>query len=179
MSATDKPRNTSAPCSAAPFVNHAFAVAHEDVLALHAQATIEAGARDGCRAGSIDHHANVFNALAVQFQGVQQAGSGDDGSPVLVVVHHGDIQLFFQATFYFKTFGGFDVLQVDASESRGNHFHGADKFIYIFGVHFDVKHIDVGKYLEQQSFPFHDRLARQGADVAQAEHCRAVGNHCH
>ena len=61
---------------------------------------------------------------------------------MLVVVHHRDVKLFFQAAFYLKTFGCFDIFQVDTSESRSDGFYGFDKFIRIFFVDFDVEHID-------------------------------------
>ena len=43
-------------------------------------------------------------------------------------------------------------------------------------VDLDVEHVDVGKPLEQHPLAFHDRLAGQGADVAETEHRRAVAD---
>ena len=41
---------------------------------------------------------------------------------------------------------------------------------------FDVEDVDVGEALEQDALAFHDRLAGDGADVAQAEYGGAVGD---
>ena len=46
-------------------------------------------------------------------------------------------------------------------------------------IDFDIKDIDAGEFLEQDAFAFHDRFGCQGADIAQAEHSRAIGDHRH
>ena len=43
-------------------------------------------------------------------------------------------------------------------------------------VDLEVEHVDVGELLEQAGLALHHRLAGQRADVAQAEHRRAVGD---
>ena len=50
--------------------------------------------------------------------------------------------------------------------------------VRVMRVQFDVEDVDVGEALEKHPFPFHDRLAGQRPDVAQAEHGGAVGNDC-
>jgi hypothetical protein len=44
---------------------------------------------------------------------------------------------------------------------------------------FNVKNVNPGELLEQTTLAFHHRFRRQRADVAQAEHGRAVGNDAH
>jgi hypothetical protein len=46
-------------------------------------------------------------------------------------------------------------------------------------VDLDVEHVDAGELLEQHALAFHHRLAGQRADVAQAQHRGAVGDHRH
>ena len=92
-------------------------------------------------------------------------------------MHDGNVGRFRNAAFDFKTLGGFDVLEVDAAEGLRNVDHGVDEFLRVFGVHFDVKHVNTCEGLEQQPLAFHDGFAGQSADVSQAEHGRAVGNH--
>ena len=46
----------------------------------------------------------------------------------------------------------------------------------IGGVDLDVEHVDAGELLEQAALAFHHRLAGERADVAEAEHRRAVGD---
>ena len=47
----------------------------------------------------------------------------------------------------------------------------------VVGVHLDVEHVDAGELLEQDRLALHHRLAGQRADVAEAEHRGAVGDH--
>ena len=44
-------------------------------------------------------------------------------------------------------------------------------------VDLDVEHVDAGELLEQDGLALHHRLAGQRADIAQAEHGGAVGDH--
>ena len=112
-------------------------------------------------------------------QGVEDGGGGDDGGAVLVVVEHGDVAAFAQFFLDVEALGGFDVFEVDAAEGgfeRGDDFH---QFVGVGFVHFDVEHVDVGEFFKQHALAFHHGFARQCADVAQAEHGGAVGNHGH
>ncbi len=45
-----------------------------------------------------------------------------------------------------------------------------------FSASLDVEHVDAGELLEQAALALHHRLAGQRADVAQAEHRRAIGD---
>ena len=85
---------------------------------------------------------------------------------MLVVVHDWNIQFFFQACFDLETFGSFDIFKVDASESGCDGLYRFDKFVRVFLVHFDIEYVDTCKDLEQQSFPFHHRLAGQRTDIS-------------
>jgi hypothetical protein len=51
-----------------------------------------------------------------------------------------------------------------------------DEKFWVFGVHFDVKNIDVSENFKEQSFAFHDRLGGFWANIAQAKNSRSVGN---
>ena len=44
-------------------------------------------------------------------------------------------------------------------------------------VDLDVEHVDAGELLEQHRLAFHHRLGGERADVAQAQHRGAVGDH--
>ena len=152
----------------------ALGVEHHDVLVPGAECHVELRARNGGCARAVHHDACFLDFLARHVERVDQAGGGDNGRAVLVVVHHGDVELCFQAAFYFKTFRGFDVLEVNAAEGRRDGFHGGDKLLRIFFVHLDVEGIDAGIYLEKQALAFHHGLAAHRADVAEAEHGGAV-----
>ncbi len=159
-----------------PGGDDALAVAHEDVLLLGAEGHVELRARDGRRAGAVDDDLDLADVFPGDLEGVDQAGAGDDGRPVLVVVHHGDVQLILEPRLDLETFRGLDVFQVDAAESRGDGLDGLDEFLGILLVDLDVEYVDTREDLEQQSFPFHYRFPGQRADVAQSQNGRPVGD---
>ena len=98
---------------------------------------------------------------------------------MLVVVEDGDLHLLAQLALDVEALGGLDVFQVDAAQGG---FQCADDLDQLVGVtlgQLDVEHVDAGKLLEQAALAFHHRLAGQRADVAQAQHGGAVGDHAH
>ena len=72
-----------------------------------------------------------------------------------------------------------DVLEVDAAEGGLERLDDPHHVVRFGGVDLDVEHVDVGEPLEQQRLALHHRLAGERADVAQAEHGRAVGDDRH
>ena len=96
---------------------------------------------------------------------------------MLIVMEYRDLHRFLQPGFDLEAFRSLDVFQVDAAEGRLQQLHALDDVVHVLGADFDVEHVDVGESLEQNSLAFHDRLAGHGADVAQPEHCCAVGDH--
>ena len=98
---------------------------------------------------------------------------------MLVVVKHRNVKAFHQRLLDFECTGGGDVLQVDATEGRGQAGHGLNDFLRILGVQADGEGIHPGKMLEQQRFALHHRHGRLGADVTQTEDCGAVGHDGH
>ena len=161
----------------APGVDVAFAVEHVHLVGGHAQLFVQVQTAHGRGSSAADNDADVLNGFLSQFQGIQQGSSRNDGRSVLVVMHDGNVQFGLQAAFNFKCLRGFDVFQVDAAKRRCNGLDGGDELLRIARVHFNVKHIDVGEYFKQHALPFHHRLARLGANVAQPEHRGAVGDH--
>ena len=154
------------------------AVKHRGVLTLHAELLVDVQAGHGGGSGSTDHHTDVFDVFAGELERVDQRRRTDDRRAMLVVVHQRDVQLLFQAALNLKRLRRLDVLQIDAAEGGRNGLDGGDKLIDVGGVHFDVEHVDVGKHLEQHPLPFHHRLARLRADVAQPKHGSAVADDC-
>jgi hypothetical protein len=99
---------------------------------------------------------------------------------VLVVVEHRDLHALAQLAFDIEAVGRLDVFEVDAAKGglqRGDDVHQLVEVVLL--VDLDVEHVDAGELLEQHALAFHHRLARQRADVAQAQHGRAVGDHRH
>ena len=161
----------------AALVDHAGQVGHPDVAAAHAELDqqVDAGQRGGTGAGGDDLH--VLDLLADHLQAVEQGGADNDGGAVLVIVEHRDLHALAQLALDVEAVGGLDVFEVDAAEGG---FHGRDDLdqtVRILFVEFDVEHVDAGELLEQHALAFHHRLAGQRADVAQAQHGGAVGDH--
>ena len=95
---------------------------------------------------------------------------------MLVIVHYGNIQFFFQSAFYFEAFRCLDIFQVDTSKSRGNSLYGLDEFLGLLFIYFDVEYINTCIDFEEQSFAFHYGFTAQGADVSQPEYGSTVRN---
>ena len=98
---------------------------------------------------------------------------------MLVVVHYGDVELSLEATLNLEALRGLDVFQIDASEGGGDGLYGLDELLGIFLIDFDVKHVDAGIYLEQQTLTLHHGLSCQCAYIAKAEHGGTVGDDSH
>ena len=98
---------------------------------------------------------------------------------MLVVVHHGDVQLFAQPAVDFEALRSLDVFEVDAAEGRGDGLDRADERFGVGLIDFDVESVDVCERLEQHAFAFHHGLACQSADITQSEDGGAVRNDCY
>ena len=96
---------------------------------------------------------------------------------MLVIVHHRDIELFFQATLYFEALRCFDIFQVDTTEGRSNGLYCFDEFFGIFFVYFNIEYVDAGINFEQKSFTFHYGLTAQCTYVAKTEYGSTVGDY--
>ncbi len=160
-------------------VNHALLIAHHDVVTRHAQAHVVLRGGDRGGPGAREYDLNLGDVFLCDFERVEQSRARDDGRAVLVVVEHGDRQRLPQLFLDVEAVGRADVFEVDAAHRRLEQLAEADYVLGILGAHLQVEHVDVGEGLEQNPFAFHHRLARQRADVAQAEHRRAVRDHRH
>src|SRR5690606_8468536 len=98
---------------------------------------------------------------------------------VLVVVKDGDFHPFAQLLLDVEAFRRLDVFQIDAAQ-RG--LQGRDDVDQLVGVvfgQFDVEDVYAGELLEEAALALHDGLGGKRADVAQAEHGRAIGDDAH
>ena len=98
---------------------------------------------------------------------------------MLVVMEHRDVHPFPQGCLNGKAFGGLDIFQIDPAEGGFEQGDSLDELFRIGGVYFDIEHVDIGEFLEQDGFAFHHRLRSQCANRAQTEHSGAVGNDSH
>ena len=111
--------------------------------------------------------------------GVDQAGGGDDGRAVLVVMENRNVEFFAQAALDDEAIGRRDILEVDAAPGRADIAHGTDEVFCVRRVHFDVETVDVRKALEEDRLAFHHRLRGHRTEIAETENGRAVGDHRH
>ena len=107
---------------------------------------------------------------------IRPAG-GDDGGAVLVVVEDRNVHQLAQALLDDEAFRRLDVLEVDAAEGGPRIAHAVDELVDVLGVDLEVDAVDVGEALEQHRLAFHHRLGGERAEVAQAQHRGAVGDH--
>jgi hypothetical protein len=101
----------------------------------------------------------------------------DDSRAVLVIVEDRDPHPLAQAPLHLEALGRLDVLEVDAAEGRFQRRHHVDDAVDLARVDLDVEDVDAGELLEQDRLALHHRLAGERADIAEAEHRRAVGDH--
>ncbi len=148
-------------------------------MLLHPQRHQQVHTGDGCRARARDHHAHVRKILLHHPQAVQNGGGTDDRRSVLIVVEHWNVHAFTQFLLDIETFRRFDVLEVDAAKRRLQRGHHVNEFVRVKLIHFNIKHVDTGKFLEQHALAFHHRFTGQRPDIAQSQHCGAVGDHRH
>src|SRR5256886_15906353 len=93
---------------------------------------------------------------------------------MLVVMKYRYAERLTEFLFDIEAVGRTDVFEVDATNGRLEELAEPDHILWILRAHLQVEHVDVGEGLEQNPFAFHDRLAGQRADVAEAEYCGAV-----
>ena len=100
----------------------------------------------------------------------------DDGRAVLVVVEDRDVEALLQPALDLEAARRADVLEVDAAVRRGDARHGVDDLVDVGGVEADRHAVDAAELLEQQRLALHHGQRGERADVAEAEHRRAVGD---
>ena len=116
-------------------------------------------------------------SLPTTFSAVQHRRADDDRGAVLVVVEDRDLHALAQLALDVEALRRLDVLEVDAAEGRLERGDDVDQLVRVVLVDLDVEHVDAGELLEQHALAFHHRLGGERADVAQAEHRGAVGDH--
>ena len=98
---------------------------------------------------------------------------------MLVIMHDGNLASFLQFLLYIKAFRRFDVLQVYSAKCRFKRLYDLYEFFGIGLPDFYIKYIDIGKDLEENTFPFHDRFTGLGAYITQSQYGRTVTDDTH
>ena len=129
------------------------------------------------RADARDDHLQVLDPLARDLQGVEEGGEHHDRGAVLVVVEDRDVEHLLEAVLHLEARRRGDVLQVDAAPRRRDRGDRPDEDLGVLRVDADGVGVDVAELLEQHRLALHHGHAGGRADVAQAEHRGAVGDH--
>ena len=170
----------------AAVVDHALGIAEDELGTVGARGNVVLRAGNPGGTGAVHHEPAVSDLLADHAQGVQDAGEGDDGGAVLVVVEDRDLHRLLQRGLDGEARGRADVFEVDAAERGFQAGNGLDHLIGV-GAAVLLEHaadaerngVDVGEAFEEDGFALHDGESGLRADVAEPEHGRAVADHGH
>ncbi|MDQ0689558.1 hypothetical protein QF047_000518 [Arthrobacter sp. W4I7] len=88
----------------------------------------------------------------------------------------GDVQLRAEPVLDFEAARGGDVLEVHTAVNRGEGLDDFDDLFGVLGIQADRPGVHVGELFEQGSLALHHGKCCSGADVAQAQHGRTVGD---
>ena len=163
----------------AALVDHALGIAKDDIVRGKAHGLDQLDTGDGGGTGAIANKLRGLQVAARQFQRIDEAGSGDDGSAMLVVMKDGNVHQFAQPAFDDEAFRCLDILKVDAAEGGAEIAHAVDEFVDIFRIDFEIDGIDIGKALEEHGFALHHRLGGECSKIAKPKDGRAIGNDRH
>ena len=130
-------------------------------------------------AGADEGDLDVVDAPADHLEGVDEAGERDARRALLVVVPHGDLALLAQRVEDAEALGLGDVLEVDAAQPRLHELDELDELVRVLGVDHEREAVDAAEVLVEEALALHHRHAGLGADVAHAEHARAVADDGH
>ncbi len=163
----------------AVLVDHALGIAQERILRSYTHGLEQFQHGNARGAGAVDDDLEVLDPAIGQVTGVENAGGGDDGRAVLVVMEDRNVEQFAQALFDDEALRRLDVFQIDAAERIADALDAFDEGVRIVLLDLDVDGVDVGEALEQHRLAFHHRLRRQRAEIAKTEDGGAVGNDSH
>jgi hypothetical protein len=147
------------------------------VLAADAQPHVVHRGGEGGRARPREDDPHLLDGLADEVEGVEERRAADDRRAVLVVVEDGHLHRLPQRLLDVEAVRGADVLEVDPAHRRLEQLAEAHHVVGILAADLQVEAVEIGELLEQVRLALHHRLAGQRADVAEAEHGRAVRDH--
>ena len=126
---------------------------------------IEAG--EGRRARARSHDLDGADGFAGDLHGIEDRRANDDRGAMLIIVKHRNRHAFAQLALDLETFGGLDILKIDAAKGWLQRGHDIDETINIRLRDFDIENVDPGEFLEENRLAFHHRFASQRANISQ------------
>src|SRR5665647_2539057 len=164
---------------AAALVQDALAVDDTALGRVGAEREDQAADGDVGGPGADEGDLHVGDVAADHLERVDQAGERDARRALLVVVPHGDLALLAQGVKDAEALGLADVLEVHAAETRLHELDELDELVGVLGVDHEREAVHAAEVLVEEALALHHRQAGLGADVAHAQHARAVADHGH
>ena len=159
-------------------VDDAAGVQQDDVARSRRSSRISATAMPAAPAPETTTR-RLSSVAAGHLGGVGQGGEDHDGGAVLVIVHDRAVQGLDELLLEFEAARGGDVLEVDGAEAGAQPDKGLDDLVDVGGVEDQRDGVELAEGLEQGGLALHHGQRGAGADVAQAQHGRAVADHHH
>src|SRR5262245_63720896 len=103
---------------AAALVNDALGIAENDVLPGYPHCFDQFDAGDRCCAGAIAHELEILEIAPGDLQRIYQAGRGNNGRAVLIVMEDRDVHELAQTLLDDETIRCLDIFEIDPSERR-------------------------------------------------------------
>ena len=128
------------------------------------------------RARADESDLDLANLLAHHLERVDQPGQRDACGALLVVVPDGNLALGAQRVQDVEALGLRNVFQVHAAQPGLQQLDDFDDLFRVFAVYHQRKAVHAAQVFVEQRLAFHHRHAGFGADVAHAQHARAVGH---
>ncbi len=98
---------------------------------------------------------------------------------MLVIMKYRYLQLAFEFFLDLETTRRADIFEVNRPKPGCNPARGENDFLGVSSVQANGISVDVGKFLEQHRFAFHDRHGSRRSDIAQTKHGRSVADDGH
>src|SRR5437588_32129 len=99
----------------ATLVDHALGVAQNDVVGREADRLEQFEAGNARGTGAVADKLRRLDVAAGQMQGIDQPGGGNDGSAMLIVMEHRDIEQLAQALLDDEALRRANVLEIDSA----------------------------------------------------------------
>ena len=133
--------------------------------------------RDSCSSCSVEYDLYILFLLSSDFESIDESCEYCDSSPVLIIVHDGDIELSLQSVFDLETSWCCDILEVDSTEAISDIFDRFYEFLDILRPDDDRECIDSSEFPKENTLPFHDWHRCLVSEVSESEDSRAIGDH--
>lgn len=96
----------------------------------------------------IDDNTNILLLFPCDFQCIDESSKYYDSCPMLIIMHHRDIEFRLESLFYLKTPGCRNIFEIDSTESISNIANGFDKFFDILGSDNNRECIHITEFFE-------------------------------